>query len=96
MQEATPVTPPPRPAAVSKTIEVLPGVLLRLRGAAETIKAMEHGFFVSTVCPCCRTSICCVGDADFVVCPDCRVVSRITEQPKDGGVGLGFKITVGG
>ena len=78
-------------------VEVVPGVWLRLRGAVETQQAVQDGFFIATDCPCCTTTLCCIANADYVVCPDCRVVSSIHDYDttdvvgSNGGVGLGLK-----
>jgi hypothetical protein len=44
-------------------------------------------------CICCESTIFCIQDADYVLCPDCRVVSRLEGSSSRGmgGVGLGFK-----
>jgi hypothetical protein len=44
-------------------------------------------------CICCESTIFCIQNADFVLCPDCRVVSRMegVSSRGMGGVGLGFK-----
>lgn len=79
-----------------KTIEVLPGEFLRLRGADETWRAVQTDFYMPCECVCCRQTLFCIQDAVFVLCPDCRVVSPmegILCEESDGGVGLGFKLT---
>lgn len=57
-------------------IEVAPGVHLPLRGADETLRAIEDDFYVPATCSCCTATIFCIQNANFVLCPDCRVVSR--------------------
>ena len=83
----------PTATALPLQVEVTPGVWLRLRGAVETQRAVQEGFFIATDCPCCTTPLCCIANADFIVCPDCRVVSPIHDDDAtdDGGVGLGMK-----
>jgi len=77
-----------------KTIEISPGEYLRLRGADETWKAIQHDFYMPSKCSCCCTTIFCIQDANFILCPECRVVSPMPgvyyEGSNDGGVGLGF------
>ena len=89
---AVPSSPKQSP---TPTIELEPGVFLRLRGAVETQMAIQSGHFIATDCPCCTATICCIENADYVVCPDCRVVSPIqgaaNDARSDGSVGLGFK-----
>jgi hypothetical protein len=86
----------PRPSPPQSTIEISPGVHVRLRGADETWKAIANDFYMPAECICCESMIFCIQNADYVLCPDCRVVSRM-ENPSScgagdiGGVGLGFK-----
>jgi hypothetical protein len=74
-------------------IEISPGVHVRLRGAGETWKAIENDYYMPAECMCCESTIFCIQNADFVLCPDCRVVSRMegVSSRGMGGVGLGFK-----
>jgi hypothetical protein len=83
---------PPAPPAM-QTIEISPGVQVRLRGADETWKAVENDYYMPAECICCESTIFCIQDADYVLCPDCRVVSRMEGLSSRGmgGVGLGFK-----
>lgn len=81
----------------NKIIEICPGIVLRLRGAKETIDAIKSDFFMPHSCCCCQKSIFCIQDADYVLCPDCRVVTPILTMNRNnqvgdgrGGVGLGF------
>jgi hypothetical protein len=85
--------PPPPPRPSQPTIEISPGVHVRLRGAEETWKAVENDFYMPAECMCCESMIFCIQNADYVLCPDCRVVSRMegTSSSGMGGVGLGFK-----
>jgi hypothetical protein len=81
------------PSLPQMTIEISPGVHVRLRGASETWKAIENDFYMSAECICCESMIFCIQNADFVLCRDCRVVSRMegVSSREMGGVGLGFK-----
>lgn len=88
--------PPPSPRqqqASQSMIEISPGVHVRLRGADETWKAIEQDYYMPTECLCCQVTIFCIQNAEFVLCPDCRVVSRMEDSSSQGmgGVGLGFK-----
>lgn len=76
------------------TIEIAPGVFARLRGAEETRSAINRDFFMPCECACCSQTIFCIQDADFVLCPDCRVIQPMEgcEEGGVGGVGLGFKM----
>jgi hypothetical protein len=86
-----PPRPPLRPPP--STIEISPGVQVRLRGADETWKAIEYDYYMPAECICCESTIFCIQDADYILCPDCRVVSRLEGSSSRGmgGVGLGFK-----
>jgi hypothetical protein len=82
-------------------VEVTPGVFMKLRGSAETWQAIRLNRIINTRCICCYITLHCVRDADYVICPDCRVVSPVYSNLSDdqkttgrglsGGVGLGFK-----
>jgi len=82
--------------SIEKTVEVFPGEFLRLRGAEETRQAIQNDFFMPCECVCCFLTILCILDADFALCPKCRVVSPMScsscNGSSDGGVGLGFTI----
>ena len=76
---------------------------MRLRGADETWTAIMNGAYCPTTCLSCSLELLCVVDAEYVLCPECRVVGPIlddalgvraellagNDQPH--GVGLGFK-----
>jgi hypothetical protein len=82
-----------QPQPSPSMIEISPGVHVRLRGADETWKAIEQDYYMPAECLCCQATIFCIQNADFVLCPDCRVVSRMEGSSSQGmgGVGLGFK-----
>jgi hypothetical protein len=73
-------------------LEVSPGLHLQLRGADETWRAIQNDFYMPSECICCNLAIFCIQDADFVLCPGCKVVGPMKGVLKasDGGVGLGF------
>jgi hypothetical protein len=74
-----------------KYIEISSGEYLRFRGADETWRAIEQDFYMPCECCCCVLTIFCIQDADFVLCPECRVVSPMAGMScEEGGVGLGF------
>jgi hypothetical protein len=81
------------PPSSQPTIEISPGVHVRLRGASETWEAIENDYYMPAECICCESTIFCIQNAVFVLCPDCRVVSRMegVSSRGMGGVGLGFK-----
>lgn len=77
----------------SLMIEIMPGLSEPLRGSAETIKAHMSGNIMRIHCVCCDQDISCVGDAAYVLCPNCTVVSPAPSESMNGsswGVGLGF------
>lgn len=104
----TPERPPPLPrrhdsrtgtrniqpaSSPRKYIEVSPGVSVILRGAQETYKSVFLETYLPAVCFSCTIELGCVPDAEFVLCPICRVVSPLHVKEGDTtkqGVGLGF------
>lgn len=60
-------------------IPIAPGVTARLRGADETWSCIERDCYSPTVCLACSLELCCIQDADFVICPVCKVVSPLEE-----------------
>jgi len=87
----------PASAVSTCTIEVAPGMHMRLRGSQETWRAIEQDFYMPSECICCNTTLFCIQDAAYVLCPDCRVISPMEGfvnggggGDDGGGVGLGF------
>jgi hypothetical protein len=77
-------------------IEIAPGHFAELRGSAETWRAIQSGFIRSCSCLCCNAQLGCIHDASYVLCPDCLVVNPLEgSHGCSGGVGLGFKATIG-
>jgi hypothetical protein len=84
-------------------LEIFPGLFAPLRGSDETWNAIKRGFSSNVDCFVCSTALIFIADADYVLCPDCRVVSPTGaserkmppthgfNQPHRGGVGLGLK-----
>ncbi|CAB9513521.1 expressed unknown protein [Seminavis robusta] len=73
-------------------VEIQPGVFQHLRGSAETLRAIEQKKIQKTTCMSCTVKLFCVPDAEYVLCPVCRVVSPIaTNFGSGGGVGLGIE-----
>jgi hypothetical protein len=81
-------------------LEISPGVFAPLRGSEETWRAIQAGNVETVVCVCCCNRIQCIADAEYVLCPECRVVSPVggpyRERPASGqhirGVGLGLLV----
>lgn len=85
----------PPPPAPQMEIEVSPGYYLRIRGAAETNRAIQQGRVRPTVCSCCTTQLYCIMVAEYVICPTCREMSPVDFKHNNGlgevgGVGLGL------
>lgn len=69
----------------NKFIEVMPGYKVPLRGANETWQCVENDFFLPTSCMACSADICCIQDAEYVICPTCKVVSPLLSSMGGGG-----------
>lgn len=90
-----------QPQSAALEVEISPGVYARLRGSQETWRAVEEGNVEESECFCCGTQLLCIADADYVLCPECKVVSPITTNinrklsphSNAGGVGLGLRAT---
>ena len=75
-------------------VEVAPGMVMDLRGARETMDAIDSGTAASVACACCHSWLLCVPDAAAVICQDCRVMTPILSSGNSRrlrGVGLGLK-----
>lgn len=91
-QRYQPTPPPPPPVNEGLQIEIEPGFFAELRGAEETMAAIAVGHVASVECLCCCLALQCIADAEYVLCPDCKVVSPIFNGiPGRGGVGLGLR-----
>lgn len=72
------------------SIEIFPGFCARLRGADETRKCIQDGNYLPVSCLTCTMDICCILDADYVICPCCQGITPLSDEPTGlGGVGLG-------
>ncbi|MEO0815325.1 MAG: hypothetical protein AAFY60_20870 [Myxococcota bacterium] len=87
-------------SATTTEIEIYPGVYERLRGSEETMAACRNGRVCKSKCFNCDQELFCIDDADFVVCPDCAMVSpthglhsKKLARATSGGVGLGIRLT---
>ena len=85
-------------------VEIEPGVFMNLRGADETWTFIMNGSYIPAPCFSCGLDLLCVIDAEYILCPDCRVVGPVFEDElgmraeylqdsskKVHGVGMGFK-----
>ena len=66
-------------------LEVAPGCFSPLRGSKETWAAISQGRSANVSCFGCSSSLVCIADAEYVLCPDCKVVSPtcVTETALD-------------
>ena len=84
---------PDREKCRTTEIEIAPGVYKPLRGSDETWKAIETGNITQSSCFFCTHDLHCLDDAEFVLCPVCRVVGPVKANLLgfEYGVGLGVK-----
>jgi len=67
-------------------LEVVPNLWARLCGAEETLSRVREGFFLPVDCVICgRSDLCCVEDADYLICPSCRAVTPVLNAPAQNG-----------
>jgi hypothetical protein len=73
-------------------LEISPGVFATVRGADETERAVASNHLIHLQCMACTVNISCIADAQYVLCPVCKVVglTNTTIRNGIGGVGLGF------
>ena len=74
------------PHTENSMMEVAPGVNVPLRGSTETWHAIKDGRVTVTTCCACQLELYCIEDAEFVICPDCWVVSSVDQTV--GGIPL--------
>lgn len=58
-------------------IEIAPGEFRQLRGAEETMWALQQGRYQVVDCMNCSSCLQCIDNCELVICPDCRMVSPI-------------------
>jgi hypothetical protein len=75
----------------SMQIEVYPGVFAPLRGAEETSRAFALQRFRDATCFDCSAKLRCIQDAEYVLCPKCKVISPLLTE-NGHGIGLGLMI----
>jgi len=76
-------------------VEIAPGLKTHLRGYEETKACVGRDFFLPCLCYSCTMNLFCIMDANYVICPVCRVVSPLeggADLDYRGGVGLGFTL----
>lgn len=74
------------------SIEITRGQYARLLKGRQTWHAMHNGTALSAQCIICNGTLQCCPEADYVLCPDCNVVSPLRAPAMDdGGMGNGEK-----
>jgi hypothetical protein len=53
---------------------------------------VEQGNIKHSECICCSMRLVCIADAEYVLCPECRVVIPLSGSPCASGVGLGLSL----
>lgn len=66
-----------RPLRRRHSLEVIPGQNMTLRGTGETMDALEHWRTKQVPCAACAARLDCASDAEFVICPECSVLSPV-------------------
>ena len=74
----TVATSKPQNEEKSLSIEITPGQFAQLLKGRQTWNAMQNGTSVSAKCIICNATLQCCPEADYVLCPDCNVVSPLT------------------
>ena len=65
------------------SIEITPGQFAKLLKGRQTWNAMHNGTAVSASCIICTSTLQCCPEADYVLCPDCNVVSPLSSNDDD-------------
>lgn len=76
-------------------VEVTPGNFVPLIGSESTWSAVQEGRIAHTTCFDCMARLVCINVADMIMCPECRVISPVSDESGKasggGGLGLGMK-----
>ena len=82
-----------------KIVEVTPGKFYPLRGAEETMRALDYGQVVNVVCVFCGVDLVVHAAATMIICPECEMIAPLeTEKETETtslGLGLRFQQTGG-
>lgn len=73
-------------------LEISPGIFATVRGANETWAAVEDGNVKHSDCICCAIRLICIADAEYALCPECRVVFPLSSSSFAHGIGLGMAL----
>jgi len=84
----------PVAAAAPIEIEIAPGEFRQLRGAEETMWALQQGRYQVVDCMNCSSCLQCIDDCELVICPDCRMVSPIVHNDDDDDQDFGNSDTM--
>lgn len=89
-----------QPGEEPATMEIAPNVRVAVRSSQESYKAVQSGDYTVATCFACTSTIVCVNDAAYVLCPDCQVVSPLgygaathdaSKKDDPYGIGTGLK-----
>jgi len=67
------------------SIEITRGQFARLLKGRQTWSAMHNGTALSAQCIICNGTLQCCPEADYVLCPECNVVSPLKAPVMDDG-----------
>lgn len=73
-------------------IEVTPGVVKRLIGSDETLKAFDNDACVEVLCMACTVELACTMECEAVICPLCLSLSPLDNGVANDCVGLGLQL----
>lgn len=74
-----------------KMVEVTPGHFVPLRGAEETLQALDNGKVANTTCISCDTALVVHEGASMIICPDCEMIAPLLEK-EEASLGLGLRL----
>lgn len=80
------------------TILIENGYSVKLCGSKDTWSHIQNNFYRPTSCTSCLAELCVVKDAEYVLCLQCRMVSKSehfesTGEITVGGCGVGFTLS---
>lgn len=74
-----------------KMVEVTPGHCVPLRGADETLDALDKGQVTNTKCVFCDEALVVHVFASMIICPECEMIAPLEgDNDGDAGISLGL------